>query len=136
MPPIEVMLIHQSDEMLIVHSIYHDPWTWHDFYGAMSQDRRITRSADGRTVYRVMDMSETRFIPSGIVGHFGRMFRRFAHTRSPFETTVLVTSNPYLHTLGRILCRFYPKAALHMRHVPTVPEAYVLIKRLSGEEVL
>ncbi len=136
MPPIEVMLIHESEDMLIVHSIYHDPWTWKDFHKALRKDRRLTRAADGRTVYRVMDLSETGFFPAGIVRHFGNMFRRLARTASPFETTVLVTSNPYLYTLSRILCRYYPKAALHVRHVPTLLEAYVLIRRLSSDSVL
>jgi hypothetical protein len=135
-PPIEVLLIHQNDDMLIVHSVYSHSWTWNDFYQALSREERLTRSANGRTVYRVLDFSETRYIPAGIVRHYGKMFRRIARPRSPFDTTVLVTSNEYVYTLGRILCRFYPKAALHIRHVPTVPEAYVLIKRLSSDGVL
>jgi len=136
MPPIDVVLIHVDDEMVIIHSVYSDPWTWDDFYNAFSREEHITRTAGGRTIYRVLDLTQTRFVPSGLFQHFRKMARRLAQAKSPYETTVIVTTNPHVLAVGTILNRLFPKAALHIRHAATVPDAYILIQRLSGDSVL
>jgi|FLYN01.1.fsa_nt_gi hypothetical protein len=133
-PPIEIMLAHEDERKIILHEEYHDPWSWDDFYAALDQERAITRTANGRTVYRVVDLRGTTFVPPGAIQHFRRASERLVQNPSPFGMTVYVTTDPFVRALGNLLRSRFPQAGRNIRRAATLPEAYLLIQRLSRDE--
>jgi hypothetical protein len=128
------MLLYDDDDFLIVHTIYTDPWTWGDFYRALARDQAITRQANGRTVYRVIDFTETKHVPPGALQHFRRA-RRFLFG-DPSVTTLFVATHPVMRALTQTISRMYPRYRTHARSAPSVEEAYALIERLTTSEML
>jgi hypothetical protein len=128
------MLLHEDEDFLLVHAIYHDPWTWRDFYLSLAADDAITRKAEGRTIYRVLDLSATRFVPPGAVRHLRRV--RHKWTQGSSGLTVLVTTHPLLRAVVRTLSRMFPRLRPYLRHAASVEEAYSLIERLTSNELM
>jgi len=133
-PAIEVMLLYDDDDFMIVHTIYTDPWTWRDFYRALARDRAMVRQANGRTVYRVIDFTETRHVPPGALQHFRRARRVLFG--NPSVTTFFVAAHPVMRALTQTISRLYPRYRPHARGAASVEEAYALIERLTTSEML
>ncbi len=132
--PIRVMLLHEDEDFLLVHTIFQDPWTWRDFYLSQAADDAITRKADGRAIYRVMDLTTTRFVPPRAINHFRRI--RHKWLRDSSGLTVFVTTHPLLRAVGQTLSRMFPHSRPNLRHAATVEEAYALIERLTRDEIM
>jgi hypothetical protein len=132
--PIRVMLLHEGEEFILVHAIYHEPWTWRDFYLSLEADDAITRKANGRTIYRVLDMTAVRFVPPGAIRHFRQVRHNWMQGSS--NLTVLVSTHPLLHALTRTLCHLSPRLRPYLRHAATLEEAYSLIERLTTDEII
>jgi hypothetical protein len=128
--PIEVALIAEDENMAVLYCGYSDPWTWNDFYAALAQDEAISQSFNGRTLYRVVDLSETQFIPPGAVKHFRKASRYLMNA----ELTVYVTTNSVVRSVGKLMGSMFPRTAPRVRHVATLAEAGELISRLTADE--
>jgi hypothetical protein len=128
--PIEVTLIAEDENMAVLYCGYSDPWTWSDFYAALEQDEAITHNFNGRTIYRVVDLSETQFIPPGGVKHF----RKVSSYLMNAELTVYVTTNSVVRGVGKLISSMFPRAATRVRHVATLAEAGEIISRLTADD--
>jgi hypothetical protein len=128
------MLLHENDDFLIVHTVYHDPWTWRDFYLSLDADDAITGKANGRTIFRVVDLTATRFVPPGAIRHFRRV--RHKWMRQSAGLTVFVTTHPLLCAVGKTMSRLFPRTRPNLRHAATLEEAYSLIERLTTDEII
>lgn len=128
--PIEVTLIAEDENVAVLYCGYSDPWTWDDFYTALAQDEAITQNLNGRTIYRVVDLSESQFVPSGAVKHF----RKASGYLMNAELTVYVTTNSVVRGVGKLMGSMFPRTAPRVRHVATLAEAGEIIARLTADD--
>jgi hypothetical protein len=132
--PIRVMLLHEDEDFILVHTIFKDTRTGRDFDLSLGADDAITRKANGRTIYRVLDLTATRFVPPAAIQHFRRA--RHKWTQGSSSLTMLVTTHPLLCALVKTLYRMFPRLRPHLRHAATLEEAYSLIERLTTDELI
>ncbi len=131
--PIEVTWLFEDEQMLILYGIYTDPWTWDDFDASLQYDRELTRSAGGRAVYRVLDLTQTHFVPPGATRHLRLAAEQFAHAN---HLTILVATDPLLRAMGTLMMRLFPRSLSYMRHAAKIEEASALIERLTRNELI
>jgi hypothetical protein len=128
------MLLHEDEDFMLVHTIFKDSWTWRDFYMSLAADDAIINKADGRAIYRVLDMTATRYVPAGAVQHFCRVRHKWLEGSSGL--TVFVTTHPVVRALLKTLSRSFPRIRPYLRQASSVEEAYNLIERLTSNELI
>lgn len=126
-----IIIAWENDEKTILSHTYSGRWTLEDFHKAIDENTEQIGSVS-HTVDIVVDLSQNKWIPPGILTVAGRLVRM---TPDNQEMTILAGADRFTQLMLKAAINIVPNAGEKFQYVPQIEDAYALLHQIHNTRV-
>jgi hypothetical protein len=126
-----VTVIWDDEKQTTQRYIYEGLWTWDEAHEALVEGQQQLDSVD-YPVDSIVDMSDTKFIPSGAMVHLKRIFALGGAHPNFSGLTVFYKAEGYVKAMHQMVAEVYPDAAKNIEFLfaSSLEEARDILKAM------